>query len=59
MKEFWTILMEKLRLVEPTEALVAIGVMGLFTIGMLTIVISKLFSMITEIVLAFTGNPLG
>jgi hypothetical protein len=58
MKELWSILMEKLRLVEPIEALVAIGIMGLFTIGMITIVSSKLFTMITEIVLAFAGQPL-
>lgn len=51
--------MEKLRLVEPIEALFAIGIMGLFTIGMLTVVISKLFTMITEIVFVFSGQPLG
>jgi hypothetical protein len=59
MKELWSILMEKLKLVEPIEALVAIGIMGMFTIGMLTIVTCSLFDLITQIVAMFTGHPVG
>jgi len=59
MKELWTILMEKLRLVEPIESLIAMGVMGMFTIGMLTILISRFFDMITQIVAMSTGHPVG
>ena len=59
MKELWTILMEKLKLVEPTESLIAIGIMGLFTIGMLTIIISRFFDLITQIVAISTGHPVG
>jgi len=59
MKELWSILMEKLRQVEPTGAAVGIGICSIFTIGMLTVVICKLFSTITEVVLALSGQPLG
>jgi hypothetical protein len=59
MKELWTVLMEKLKLVDPIEALVAIGVMGLFTIGMLTIIISRFFDLITQVVAMSTGHPVG
>jgi hypothetical protein len=59
MKELWSILMEKLRLVEPIAALIAIGVMGLFTIGMMTKIIVELFFMITQIVAMFSGQPVG
>jgi len=51
--------MEKLRLVEPIESLIAMGVMGMFTIGMLTILISRFFDMITQIVAMSTGHPVG
>ena len=51
--------MEKLKLVEPIEALIAIGVMGMFTIGMLTIIIKEFFFLITQIVAMSTGHPVG
>jgi hypothetical protein len=50
MKELWSILLEKLKQVEPTVAAVIIGVCGLFTIGMTTVVTSKFFTMIIKIV---------
>jgi hypothetical protein len=59
MKELWAILMEKLKLVEPTYSLIAIGVMGLFTIGMATIIITEFFFLIIQLVAMFTGNPVG
>jgi hypothetical protein len=59
MKELWSILMEKLKLVEPIEALIAIGIMGMFTIGMATIIICNFFFMITQIVAMSTGHPVG
>ena len=59
MKELWKILMDKLRLVDPIAALIAIGVMGLFTIGMITKIIVELFIMITQIVAMFSGQPVG
>ena len=51
--------MEKLRLVDPIAALIAIGVMGLFTIGMITKVIVEFFFLITQIVAMFSGQPVG
>jgi len=51
--------MEKLRLVEPIESLIAMGVMGMFTIGMATIIISRFFDMVTQIVAMSTGHPVG
>lgn len=50
MKELWTILMEKLKEVEPTVAAIIIGIGSLFTIGMATIVTCKFFAMIIKIV---------
>lgn len=58
MKELWTVLMEKLKLVEPTEALIWMGVTGLFTIGMSTIVLTKFFKMIVLIVQTFGSHPM-
>lgn len=51
--------MDKLKLVDPIAALIAIGVMGMFTIGMMTKIIVELFFMITQIVAMFAGQPLG
>jgi len=59
MKELWSILMEKLRLVDPIAALIAIGVMGIFTIGMITKVIVEFFFLITQIVAMLSGQPVG
>jgi len=59
MKELWTILMEKLRLVEAREAAIGIAIFGIFTIGMSTVVIVKLLNVIAEITLALSGKPLG
>ena len=50
MKELWTVLIEKLKLVEPLVAAIIIGILGLFTIGMTTVVTCKLFAMIIKIV---------
>lgn len=50
MKELWSVLIEKLKLVEPLIAAIIIGVCGLFAIGMATTVIVKLFDVIAKIV---------
>lgn len=50
MKELWAILIEKLKQIEPIVAAVIIGICGLFTIGMATIVTCKFFTMIIKIV---------
>ncbi len=57
MKELWTILMEKLKLVEPIESLIAMGILGMFAIGMSTIVIVKFFTMIIEVTHTLGGTP--
>lgn len=59
MKQLWSILMEKLKLVDPIAALIAIGVMGMFTIGMMTKIIIEFFFLITQIVAMFSGQPVG
>ena len=59
MKVLWSILMEKLKQIEPNHAALGIGLTGLFIIMMTTRIIIGLFNMIIDIVLAFTGNPLG
>ena len=59
MKELWSILMEKLKLIEAQEAAIGIAIFGIFTIGMSTIVIVKFLNMIVEITLALSGKPLG
>jgi hypothetical protein len=50
MKELWSVLIEKLKLVEPLVAAIIIGICGLFTIGMTTVVTCKFFAMIIKIV---------
>jgi hypothetical protein len=59
MKEFWNILLEKLKQVDPLIASIEMGILGLFTIGMSTVVVCSLFNLIEDIVLAFSGKPLG
>jgi hypothetical protein len=59
MKELWTIVLEKLKLVQPIEALVAVGIVGMFTIGMLTIVTSKFIFMIIQVTAMLSGHPAG
>lgn len=59
MKQLWSILMDKLRQVEPNAAALGIGITGLFTIGMITKIIIELFFMITQIVAMFSGQPVG
>ena len=54
MKELWSILMEKLKLVNPDYATIGIGIVGIFSIGMLTKMVVSLFNMIVSIVEAFT-----
>ena len=51
--------MDKLRLVDPIAALIAIGVMGMFTIGMMTKIIIEFFFMITQIIALAVGQPVG
>jgi len=58
-KELWAVLIEKMKLIEPNAAALGIGIFGLFTIGMSTIVIVKLLNVIVEITLALSGKPLG
>jgi len=50
MKELWSILMAKLKEVEPTVAAVIIGICGLFTIGMITVVTVEFFQAVAKIV---------
>ena len=50
MKELWTILMEKVKEVEPLVASIILSVCGLFTIAMATIITCKFFTMIIKIV---------
>jgi hypothetical protein len=59
MKELWAVLIEKLKQVEPIVASIEIGILSLFAIGMSTVVICGLFNLIEDIVLAFSGKPLG
>lgn len=42
--------MDKIKQVEPTIATVILGICGLFTIGMATVVTCKFFTMIIKIV---------
>jgi hypothetical protein len=57
MKELWNVLMEKFKQLEPVVAIVWVGIVGVFTIAMSTIIVTSFFSMLVRIVLAFTGNP--
>ena len=59
MRQFWTILIEKVKQVEPNAAALGLGIFGLFTLGFATRVIVAFFKMIVEIVLALSGQPLG
>jgi hypothetical protein len=59
MKELWSILMEKVKQVEPNAAALGIGITGLFALAMTTRIIVALFKMIVEIVNAFAGQPVG
>jgi len=59
MKQLWSILMEKIRQIEPNVAALGIGIMGLFTLVMATRIIVTFFKMIIEIVNALAGQPVG
>jgi hypothetical protein len=59
MKELWTILMDKLREIEAQEAAIGIAIVGMFAIGMATVVIVKFFAMISQIALGASGHPVG
>ena len=59
MKQLWSILLEKVKQVEPNMASLGIGVMGLFAMGMVTRVIVAFFKMIVDIILAIKGQPMG
>jgi len=58
MKELWSILMEKLRQVESNVAVLGIGILALFTIGMSTIVVVDFINMIVKIVAFLSGQPI-
>jgi len=59
MKQLWSILMEKVKQIDPPFAALGIGITGLFALGMTTKIVIAFFNMIVEIVLAFAGQPLG
>jgi hypothetical protein len=59
MKQLWSILMDKVKQVEPNAAALGIGITGLFALAMTTRIIVALFKMIVEIVNAFAGQPVG
>jgi len=59
MKQLWSILMEKLKQVEPNAAALGIGITGLFALAMTTRIVVALFKMVVEIVLALSGQPVG
>jgi hypothetical protein len=58
MKELWTVLVEKLKQLEAEAATIVLVVLGLFTIGMSTIVIVKFINMIIKLAELFgsTGH---
>ena len=58
MKELWSILMDKLRQIEPNFAALGIGIFSLFTLWMSTLIVLRFFTMIIEVVTAFSGKPL-
>jgi hypothetical protein len=57
-KELWAILIEKVKQIEPNAAALGIGIFGIFTIGMSTIVIVKFLNVLVEIVNGLGGKPL-
>jgi len=59
MRQLWSILMEKVKQVEPNAAALGIGITGLFALALSTRIIVALFKMIVEIVTAFAGQPVG
>ena len=59
MRQLWTVLIDKVKQVEPNAAALGIGILGLFALGMATRVIVAFFKMIVEIVLALSGQPVG
>jgi len=59
MRQLWTILMEKVKQVEPNAAALGIGITGLFAMAMTTRIIVALFKMIVEIVNAFATQHVG
>jgi hypothetical protein len=58
MKELWAVLIEKVKQIEPNAAALGIGIFGIFTIGMSTIVIVKFLNVLVEIVTGLGGKPL-
>jgi len=57
-KELWAVLIEKVKQIEPNAAALGIGIFGIFTIGMSTIVIVKFLNVLVEIVNGLGGKPL-
>ena len=51
--------MEKLRLVEPIFATIWVGVFGLMFLWMSTIIITRFFTMVVEIVTVMNGKVTG
>jgi len=59
MRQLWTVLIDKVKQVEPNAAALGIGITGLFALAMATRVIVAFFKMVVEIVLAVSGQPVG
>ena len=57
MKEFWSILMGKLKLVEPNFAAIGMGLLMIITLALTSTVINSFFDMISEIIRAFAVSP--
>ena len=59
MRQLWTVLIDKVKQVEPNAAALGIGITGLFALAMTTRIVVAFFKMVVEIVLAVSGQPLG
>ena len=59
MKRLWTVLIDKVKQVEPNAAALGIGIVGILTLGSATRIVIAFFKMIVEIVLAVSGQPVG
>jgi len=55
MRQLWSILLDKVRQVEPNFAALGIGITGLFAMIMVTKVVIAFFNMITSIVTSVTA----
>lgn len=59
MKELWKILMGILKGLDPIGGSLLIAIMGLSLIGGTVSIVKGFFEMISEIVIALSGQPLG